>query len=259
MTHGSQRAKQSLQALQALQALPDAPHWVQGATPSGDREFLLEMITTHAPECVVEIGVAAGVSSAVMLCALDTLPQTATGRVLYSCDIQSTCYFDASRATGEAVQAMYPHPRARWILDTNKDARRVSQALAPSSVDLTFIDANHYHPWPLLDLLHLTKLAKRGSWVMLHDINLPVIAPEFVASGAKWLFDEWPFEKVAGGGTNRNIGAVKLPADLRSLIPFASVLLDRPWEFAPTAWHVALPEPFSPIQTMLIDQIERGA
>lgn len=242
-----------------LQTLPAAPDWVQGATPIRDAEFLFDMITEHAPATVVEIGVAAGVSSAYMLYALDALPPIDGGRVLHSCDIQPACYFDPAWATGEAAQTIYPSPRARWILDTNIDTRRLSQTLAPASVDLTFIDANHYHPWPLLDLLHMAVLAKPRSWVMLHDINLPVIAPEFPAWGAKFLFDAWPFEKVAGGGPERNIGAVRLPDDLHRLMPFAADLLERTWEHAPTLWHVALPEPFAPIQEIVRGRIDADA
>lgn len=238
------------------QTLGLAPDWVRGATPRGDAEFLIEMVTTHAPETMVEVGVASGVSSAVLLYALDRLPDIPDGRRLYSCDIHPVCYFDAAHATGEAVATMYPHSRAQWTLDTNSDTRRLSQSMAPGSVDLVFIDANHYHPWPLLDLLHMTVLLRPGAWVILHDTNLPIVAPTCNVWGAKWLFDAWPFEKVAGAGSARNIGAVRLPVDLTSLLPFAADLVERPWEFAPTPWHVALPAPFEPIQELVRVRIE---
>ena len=244
-------------ARQGLHALPAKPAWAQGATSIRDAEFLLDMVRAHAPATVVELGVAAGVSSAYLLYALDTLPDCPDGRLLVSCDIVPVCYFDEGRATGEAAEAIYPAPRARWMLDTNTDARRLSQTFAPGSVDLTFIDANHFHPWPLLDLLHLTVSARFGSWVVLHDINLPAIAPGCGASGVKLLFDEWPFEKLSGGGDGNNIGAVKLPVDRNRLIPFAGALLERPWEFAPTMWHVALGEPFSMLQNMIRTRVEQ--
>lgn len=242
-----------------LTSLSPAPNWVRGATSMGDAGFLVEMVTIEAPVTMMEIGVASGVSSAVLLHALDRLPDIPGGRRLYSCDIQPTCYFDATRATGEAVASMYARPRAEWILDTNTDTRRLSQTMAPASVDLVFIDANHYHPWPLLDLLHMTALLQPGAWVVLHDTNLPIVAPECNVWGAKWLFDAWPFEKIAGTGAARNIGAVKLPDDLTRLVPFAADLIARPWEFAPTLWHVALPSPFEPVQDLVRAHIERGS
>ena len=239
-------------------ALRPAPAWVRGATPIGDGMFLRAMVATHQPSHLLELGVASGVSSAWLLDALDALPEVPGGRVLRSCDVNAACYFDQTRATGEAVKTMYPQPRARWILDTDTDARRLSQSLPPQSVDLTFIDANHYHPWPLLDLLHVSVLAKRGSWVILHDINLPEVAPQFAAWGARHLFEAWPFERVTGG-LQRNIGAVRLPDDLTRLLPLASALLELPWEHAPTRWHVALPAPFDVLQGALDHQIDAAA
>jgi hypothetical protein len=238
-------------SLRHLDTLYPTPSWAAGSIPRHDAEFLTGMIAVTQPTTVVEIGVASGVSSAVILSALDQLPDDGDARVLQSCDIVPTCYFDSQYATGEAVRTMYPQPRTRWILDTNLDTRRLSQTAVPASVDLTFIDANHYHPWPLLDLLHLSVVAKPWSWVVLHDINLPNVSPALQAWGAKWLFEAWPFAKIVGGGTEGNIGAVQLPADSRALIPAAARLLQRPWEFPPTEWHVALPDCLSPQQDLV--------
>jgi len=243
------------QSLRGLDALYPPPSWASGAIPRQDAEFLTGMIAVNQPETVVEIGVASGVSSAVILSALDRLPGDAASRVLHSCDIVPACYFNSQYATGDAVRTMYPSPRTRWILDTNLDTRRLSQTAAPASVDLTFIDANHYHPWPLLDLLHMSVVAKPWSWVVLHDTNLPQISPSFYAWGAKWLFEACPFAKVIGGGTDGNIGAVQLPADPRALIPAAARLLQRPWELAPTEWHVALPECLTPLQDLVLARL----
>ncbi len=66
-----------------------------------------------------------------------------------------------------------------------------------------------------------------------------------------WLFDAWPFDKVHGVDGSRNIGAVRLPDDLRQLVPMSLELLDRPWEHAPTTWHVALPEVFADLGGVL--------
>jgi predicted O-methyltransferase YrrM len=237
-------------ASHAVDALYPAPAWAAGALPRDDAEFLFETILAHQPATVVEIGVASGVSSAVILSALDALPDSVS-RTLTSCDIVPRCYFDAQYATGDAVRTMYPASRARWMLDTNLDTRRLSQTMAPASIDLLFIDANHYHPWPLLDLLHLSVAARPWSWVVLHDINLPHVSPALQAWGAKWLFEAWPLAKITGGGPDGNIGAVQLPDDPRMLIPTAKRLLQRRWEFAPTLWHVALPECLSPVQELV--------
>ena len=53
-----------------------------------------------------------------------------------------------------------------------------------------FIDANHNHPWPSLDLMASLDSLSVGAIVVLHDINLPLIHPQFPAWGVKHLFDD---------------------------------------------------------------------
>jgi hypothetical protein len=48
-------------------------------------------------------------------------------------------------------------------------------------------------------------------------------------SGAQWLFEAWPFGKISGG----NIGALRLPSNLRDLVPFALAMLRIPSELEP--------------------------
>lgn len=229
------------------------PAWVQGGISGGDSEFLLELVSGVAPATVLELGVASGASSAALLFALDQLGPG--NRTLRSCDVRGTCYFDPERATGSAVEEMYPQRRTPWLLDTNSDARRIGLVVPAGSIDLTFIDANHSHPWPLLDLLHVTRVARPQSWIALHDIELPKLHPQYQVHGPQWLFEAWPFNKIHGVDDSMNIGAVQLPADLRDLIPMSLELLDRPWEHSPTTWHVDLPEVFSEVSKALTPRL----
>jgi len=152
---------------------------------------------------------------------------------------------------------MYPSYRTTWTLDTSTDARRLAQWLPPESVDLLFIDANHSHPWPLIDLLHLSRVARPEAWIALHDIELPQLNPKYQVYGPQWLFEAWPFNKVHGTGPSRNIGAVQLPPDLRSLVPMAVRLLDRAWEHAPSEWDVDLPGIFHEVASILDARLSR--
>jgi glycosyltransferase involved in cell wall biosynthesis/predicted O-methyltransferase YrrM len=234
-----------------LHAMYRPPSWATGYISRGDAEFLFEMIAAHRPRAVVELGVASGASSAAILCAMDQLPEIPGGRVLYSCDVRPTCYFNETFATGRACTEMYPVARTRWRTEFDADARRLARALPRGSVDLTFIDANHAHPWPLLDLLHVTAVAKPRSWVVLHDVDLPIHYPEYQVYGPRWLFEAWPFNKVKGAGRWVSIAAVQLPDDAAALVPMAQRLLAKPWEHAPTMWHINLPKALSVIQDEL--------
>jgi glycosyltransferase involved in cell wall biosynthesis/predicted O-methyltransferase YrrM len=242
----------------ALDAMYQPPAWATGYVSGADAAFLLEMIAAHQPRSVVELGVASGASSAAILHALDRLPNPEE-RVLHSCDVRATCYFNEAYATGQACGEMYPEPRARWHREYDMDARRLIEALPAASVDLTFIDANHSHPWPLLDLLHATAFAKPGSWVILHDVDLPIQYPEYQVFGPRWLFEAWPFNKVKGVGRWTSIAAVQIPRDPSQLVPMALALLDKPWEQAPTKWHVELPPAFAVVQDALDTRLEPAA
>jgi len=226
------------------------PAWVTGGISTADAEFLADLVAWTEPELVVEIGVAAGTSSAALLYALDQLP--GARRALHSVDVRGTCYFNAQYATGAACREMYPERRSLWILDTNADARRLAARFQPGAFDLIFVDGNHSHPWPLLDVLHLAPAAQPAAWIALHDLALPRLYPQFQTYGPAWLFAAWPGEKIAGTGEAENIGIVRLPADLRELCPMALELLERhAWETQPTAWDVELAAVFAPVAEAL--------
>lgn len=236
--------------LAGLNAMYQPPSWATGYVSGADAAFLAHMVSAHRPRTIVELGVASGASSAALLFALDQLPHDEP-RTLYSCDVRPTCYFNEAYETGQACRDMYPVPRAQWRREFATDARALAQVLPPGGADLTFIDANHSHPWPLLDLLHVTAFATPGSWVMLHDIELPIQHPEHQVYGPRWLFQAWPFNKVKGLGPWTSIGAVQLPEDLSLLVPVALALLDQRWEQAPTSDHAALPAPFEAVRDAL--------
>ncbi len=241
------------EARAALRRMYHPPAWVQGGISTADAEFLLELVLDLAPESVLELGVAAGTSSAALLFALDRFqpedPEWWLPYGLVSVDVRETCYFDERHETGSAAIEMYPEPRAAWEKDFESDARRFREwwtAEEFALFDLAFIDADHRHPWALFDLLHLAPVLRPGAWVALHDIDLPRLYPEFPSHGPMWLFEAWPFEKRAAAGSS-NIGAVRLPENLGELVPMALELLRRPWEAKTTAEGLA--PVFAPVET----------
>jgi predicted O-methyltransferase YrrM len=239
----------------ALHAIYQPPAWATGYVSSTDAEFLVDMVAAHQPRTVVELGVAAGASSAALLYALDQLSDPEARR-LYSCDVRPTCYFNEAYETGQACREMYPEPRARWHREFAMDAPGLRRLLAAASVDLTFVDANHSHPWPLLDLLHVTAFAKPGSWVVLHDVDLPIQHPEHQVFGPRWLFHAWPFNKVKGVGRWVSIAAVQLPDDPALLVPVALSLMAKPWEQAPSPRQAELPSVFATVRAALEAQLD---
>ncbi len=205
------------------------PAWVTGGLSTDDAIFLIELVEALQPGTVVEIGLAAGTSSAAILFALDRL---AGAHSLTSFDIAARCYFDRSRAVGAAVAEMLTTPITPWRIHTHGATPLELEPLTP--IAFALIDANHKHPAPLVDLLTLAPYLAPGAWVALHDIALATVYPQFAAEGrgAEWLFASWPFEKFSGGRAAPNIGAIRVPIPIALMAPWARTLLGRPWETA---------------------------
>jgi hypothetical protein len=117
----------------------------------------------------------------------------------------------------------------------------VSEIAQRGAFGLAFIDADHRHPWPLLDVLRLAPYVQNCGWIVLHDIQLGTHGKAERATGkpldastpygAEWLFERWPFRKIR----SFHIGAIELPPRLDSLIPFAFDLMDKPFELTGSA------------------------
>lgn len=208
------------------------PQGGRGMVSEDDARFLHDLIVEQRPDVAIELGVAAGCSSVAILDAMATYLDTARGeRVwLHAYDIAEYCFFDASRPTGSAVAELTPWHLPRYAF-TIGDVLLAANQLKGLTVPFAFIDANHLHPWPAVDLLGLVPLLAPGAWVGLHDIRLPFLSwrRDPRGHGPRHLFDRWPGEKRQGGSDN-NIGAIRMPDDLDAVRAIVQPVLDQPWE-----------------------------
>jgi predicted O-methyltransferase YrrM len=211
------------------------PAWATGHISSDDAAFLSELIQEIAPTEVVEIGVASGYSSAMLLHALASVHGTPdkSRPWLYSFDAIDYCYFDAARPVGSAVGELVPELRPAWrmTVDTALGARRM---LRGREIPFAFIDADHRHPWATFDFLALLPILRRGAWVAFHDVRMPQLssAPEYQVHGPQYLFDAWPWTKriepVVG-----NMGACRIDAPIAEVFDLCVEVLTRDWEVCP--------------------------
>lgn len=235
----------ALTALARDYAMPD---WSAGAVGVLDACFLYDLITAVRPTRVIEVGTASGGSTATILRALheSAIPLTDDqGPVVRSYDLHPYCFSDRTRPVGSAVGELTPQLAhgVRFTTGTSLDAGR---DLAGFDAQLAFIDAEHRHPWPTIDLLAILPALAPGAWVVLHDIDLPAAAKRYEQAhstavdwhhaGAQWLFKAWPDDSLAGRSGARNIGALALPdhpitrAHLRAQLADA---IARPYEIDP--------------------------
>ena len=211
-----------------------------GAIGMGDLLFLHAFVSVLAPDRVVEIGTLSGFSAAVIADAVAQHQRPESESVVVdTIDLSQRCMTDQTKPVGFEIPQLVPRLSSRIRVHAGQDARYVEQIARAGELQLVFIDADHQHPRPTLDLIRVSRFVRPGGWVVVHDIDLGSLGERMRAAGtpfdygapfgAQWLFEAWPFEKISGG----NIGALRLPSKVRDLVPFALAMLRIPSELEP--------------------------
>ena len=211
-----------------------------GAIGVGDLLFLHAFVTVLAPDRVVEIGTLSGFSAAVIADAVAQHQRPESEAVVVdTIDLSQRCLTDQTKPVGFEIPELVPRLSSRIPVHAGKDARYLEQIARAGELEVVFIDADHQHPRPTLDLVRVARFVRPGGWVVVHDIDLGSLGERMRAAGtpfdygapfgAQWLFEAWPFGKISGG----NIGALRLPANVRDLVPFALAMLRIPSELGP--------------------------
>lgn len=219
-----------------LQSMLHRPVQHPGAIGWNDYFFLTALISILAPRQVIEIGTLTGFSAAIIAAALSRQHGNNGDAWVDTIDVRPQCLIDETRPTGFEIAELIPTIASMVRLHIPHDSTFASELAQPDGLEVVFIDADHRHPRPLLDLLRLAPYVRSGGWMVLHDTQLGTIGRKAVAAGqtlrwgapygAEFLFDHWPFRKISGG----NIGAVQVPVDKSALIPFALRLMSVPFE-----------------------------
>ncbi|MEY2506015.1 MAG: hypothetical protein QOH01_344 [Verrucomicrobiota bacterium] len=220
--------------LHAMVALDDVRY--PGGIGSRDYFFLTALIGILAPRRVIEIGTLTGFSTAVIAAAIYRQHGLQSGIAVDTIDSHVQCSIDETRPIGFEIPELIPDLVSTVRLHTGRESDVVSEIAAPGGFGLAFIDADHRHPWPLLDVLRLAPYLQPGGWILLHDIQLGSYGKAERAAGkeldggtpygAEWLFERWPFRKIR----SFHIGAIELPPRRETLIPFALDLMQEPFE-----------------------------
>jgi hypothetical protein len=229
--------------LHAMVALDDVRY--TGGIGSRDYFFLTALVSILAPRRVIEIGTLTGFSTAIIAAAVHRQHGSTSGAgqppgrnqiTVETIDSQTHCIIDKTRPIGFEIPELVPDLVQSVRIHTGRESDFVREIAAPGEFGLAFIDADHRHPWPLLDVLRLAPCVESGGWIVLHDIQLGTYGKTERAAGnelesgtpfgAEWLFERWPFRKIR----SFHIGAIELPQRQEALIPFALDLMEEPFE-----------------------------
>jgi predicted O-methyltransferase YrrM len=196
--------------------------WVQGSLSYSDTRFLFKTAFNARTSLVVEIGTGSGFSTTVLCHALNFAHKA--GRIggdfqVVSYDISRTVYSEPSRRVGDATREQLPPELLEHVTFRNPaSAADLRQHHGLGEIRLLFIDANHGHPWPTLDLLAALDGLDPRATIVLHDINLPLLHQEHQVWGAKYLFDGLDVEKdIPRDVAIPNIGSIVVPDEKEQL------------------------------------------
>lgn len=135
-----------------------------------DHAFLCGIIKEIRPEKIVEIGVAEGGTTAVIMESLFLLGMESR---VYSVDLNQKLYCNREKATGYVWQEMCNEITGRSIQEF-KLGKTIADCIDEigDAIDLAIIDTTHILPGEILDFLCILPYLKKNATVLLHDISL---------------------------------------------------------------------------------------
>ncbi|MEI0495514.1 class I SAM-dependent methyltransferase [Brachyspira intermedia] len=197
------------------------------------KRFLNGIIRQNKPKKIVEFGVAAGGSSAIILNAIKDIE----GSKLYSLDYSKMYYVDKSKETGWAVKEKFPYLTNKWELYTGGIGAKFIEDVG-GNIDICLLDTAHCNPGEFIDLLIVLPYMRKGGIIILHDtiFHLCVNNANSYTNGTifsclkgkKYILNEGILRNIG------NIGAVVLDDDIMDRILDYFYLLTFNWNYMPT-------------------------
>lgn len=202
--------------------------------------FLCGLIKQYKPKKIVEIGVAAGGTTAIILNCISLLKMNTE---VHSIDLSVQCYRSGKQKTG------YLAEEAKIVLHTDIHHELHLGMISPQilkdigeNIDFLILDTVHSLPGELLDFLACYPFLKKGAIVVLHDILLNQ-RNKNDSYATKLLFDTVAAEKITGSCNEQtclthNIGAFQVTEDTGTYIENVFSALSINWNYMPDNDHL---------------------
>jgi len=195
-----------------------------------DMKFINGMIRKYKPKKILEVGVAGGGSSAIILNAIQNIENSH----LYSIDKLTNAYGRKNKETGFIVKENFNNLMNKWTLYTGGITSNFIEKIG-GDIDLVFIDTVHESPGEWLDIIQVMPFLKKNAIVMLHDINFQFIEKKFFYSSNDHLFTYLKGKKIMPKVPDviPNIGAVLLEDDQKKYYFDYFFALTSRWSYIP--------------------------
>ncbi len=195
-----------------------------GSVAADEAQFIQSLIARHRPRHFLEIGMASGLSGGLISLFLDRFG----GAKFTSIDHDNTFFGDKTKQNGFLIHEVYPGnaitvTKRPFTTALNLDA-------VGDTYDMAFVDANHQHPWPMMDTLCLYPHLTGSRIVIHHDLRLFRKQDVVFGIGPKYLFDQFPdSHRLRSTANQGNIFAVSLDMDQNRLEAIAADAFALPW------------------------------
>lgn len=149
--------------------------------------FICGLIKKYEPKKILELGVAAGVSSAIIIECLENLAIDAT---LYSVDIADAYYRDGKQKTGYFLDLYTKQKTLKHTKHIKKIPVDIESCIEEigSDIDFVILDTCHQLPGECMDFLVVLPFLANNAIVCLHDIALNQYSPIKQAVATNVLF-----------------------------------------------------------------------
>jgi predicted O-methyltransferase YrrM len=127
--------------------------------------FINVLIRKFKPKNCLEIGVANGGSSILILNAIKDIPDSC----LISLDLNTKLFTDKSKKTGYRVNQYFPELTKNWKLFTGQQPHKFLIKLN-MKFDFVFLDTAHYAPGEILNFIELLPFLNENAIFVLHDL-----------------------------------------------------------------------------------------
>lgn len=196
--------------------------------------FLCGLIKECRPKKILEIGVAAGGTTVVILNCISMLGLETE---VISVDLAIDYYRNTNKKTGYLAEEYktLTNDKTKHTLYVGKLAVELAASIG-EDVDFVILDTMHSLPGELLDFLVVYPYLKKGAVIVLHDILLNHIGDNADKFAPKILLDTVVAEKIVDiddEGKFSNIGAFKINGDTGKYIGNVFSALTLTWNYFP--------------------------
>ena len=194
-----------------------------------EQKFLNGIIRKYKPKKILEIGVAGGGTSALILNAIKDFPESK----LYSIDKNTQWYKNPEKKTGMLIEEKFPGLIYKWTLYLGGIISEFIENIG-DNIDLVYIDTMHLTPGEMLNWLEVLPFLKEEAIIILHDIFNKEKKRNYSNNQLLcYIRGKLILPKYGDSPLNRNIGALELFKGQNNYYEQYFLALGNQWEYMP--------------------------